>query len=58
MLATGEEAMGTRAVGLGDSNWKDRVVCGCVRGLSAGSWRDLDVFIFLFSEFNPLCVHA
>lgn len=28
------------------SSWRDQVVCGCVRGLSAGSWRDLCVLIF------------
>lgn len=29
------------------SSWRDEVVCWCVRGLSAGSWKDLCVLIFL-----------
>ena len=47
MPATGEEAVGTRAVGLSGSNWRDQVVRGCVRGLSADNWRNLGVFVFL-----------
>lgn len=39
--------MGSTAVGLGGSNWKDKVLCECERGLSTGNCRDMGLFIFL-----------